>query len=366
MCSRNALSRDRVRSGKKLMVVSTIFFTFAFFLSPFSAALETIDRAELLLENGQTEEALVLLVPLLESKDEEELSQASELLYRIYYEKGEYDKAIEALEAYIQKFPGTSTSYLYLYWIAKLEEERQNIDRSLTLLKKLVEAYSADPNFEDPYNLKCQAQEDIAYAFQNYKKEYTQAIQAYEKVLSCIEKGEKPRIMMEIASCYEKMGEISQAQKQYEKIIKDSQDEFYIRWSKLRIKYLTEKPNTTEKSPEILAQKLTQALKNKDMLALEKLAKKGDFWTGVNFSEFEVDEFSEAKVYIAQHLTSADELQIEKDLKQKNGQLVLRIENWPDPEYDILYLVIEQGVYGWEWKGIILSSTQLEEILSNP
>ncbi|MGQ9473481.1 MAG: tetratricopeptide repeat protein [Candidatus Caldatribacteriaceae bacterium] len=352
--------------GKKLIAEVTIFFIFIFFFSPFCIALETIDRAELFLESGQTEEALALLIPLLESADEGELSQTSEFLYRIYYEKGEHDKAIQALEAYIQKFLGTSTSYLYLYWIAKLEEERQNIDRSLMLLEKLVETYPTDPNFEDPYNLKCQAQEDIAYIFQNYKKDYLQAIQAYEKVLSCIEKGEEPRIMIEIASCYEKMGEVSQARKQYEKITKSSHDELYSRWSKLRIKYLTEKPNITEKSPEMLAQKLIQALENKDMQALEKLAKKGDFWTGVNFSEFEVDEFPETWAYIAKYLTSADKLRVEKDLKQKNGQLVLRIENWPDPEYDTLYLIIEQGVYGWEWKGIILSSTQLEEIFSNP
>jgi hypothetical protein len=48
--------------------------------------------------------------------------------------------------------------------------------------------------------------------------------------------------------------------------------------------------------------------------------------------------------------------------EKKNNDLVLRLENWGDPDYNILYLVIEEGIYGWEWKGIILSSTSLESL----
>ncbi len=41
-----------------------------------------------------------------------------------------------------------------------------------------------------------------------------------------------------------------------------------------------------------------------------------------------------------------------------------RTDSSGDPEYNILYLVINEGFYGWEWQGIILSSTQLEELIT--
>ncbi len=169
-----------------------VFILWIFLLAPLSVALEAIDRAELLLEEGKNEEAIAILEPLLQSNDEEELARVTELLYRIYDEKGEDQKAVQALETYIQKFPGNPTSYLYLYWIAKSEEERGHIDRYLELLRRLIDTYPADGNFEDPYDLRVQAQEDIAYAFQNYTRDYPQAIKAYQQLLNYIEEEENP------------------------------------------------------------------------------------------------------------------------------------------------------------------------------
>ncbi|NSW76432.1 MAG: tetratricopeptide repeat protein [Candidatus Atribacteria bacterium] len=339
-----------------------VFILWIFLLTPLSVALEAIDRAELLLEEGKNEEAIAILEPLLQSNDEEELARVTELLYRIYDEKGEDQKAIQALETYIQKFPGNPTSYLYLYWIAKFEEERGHIDRYLELLRRLIDTYPADSDFEDPYELRVQAQEDIAYAFQNYTRDYPQAIKAYQELLNYIEEEEKPRIMMEIALCYEKMKKLTEATNEYQKVVQQSQDEFYRRWAQLRVQYLTEKPSTVEKSPESLAQKLMRALEKRDLKALEQLAKRGDFWAGVNFSEFEIDEFQKAKEYLAQYLTSSPQLKVAKTLQKKNDELLLRLENWGDPNFNILYFVLDQGIYGWEWKGIILSSTALEEL----
>ncbi|MEN3188371.1 MAG: tetratricopeptide repeat protein [Atribacterota bacterium] len=333
-----------------------------FFLSPFSTALEAIDQAELLLEEGNTENAIAILEPLLQSNDEEELARVTELLYRIYDEKGEKTKALRVLETYIQQFPGNPTSYLYLYWMAKLEEEQGHIDRFLSLLHRLIDTYPLDCHFEDPYDLRAQAQEDVAYALKNYLKDYPGAIEAYRKLLNFIEEEEKPRIMMEIAFCHEKMNQLTEAVNEYQKVVQQSQDQFYRRWAKLRIQYLNEKPLTTEKSPETLSQKLVRAFMQKDLKTLEKLAKKGDFWAGVNFSEFEIDEFQKAKAYLAQYLKSSPELKAEKTPQKKNSELVLRLENWGDPNYNILYLVLDEGVYGWEWKGIILSNTALEEL----
>jgi tetratricopeptide (TPR) repeat protein len=347
--------------GLKIAVTVEVIVLLSFFVTPLFS-LEAIDRAEVLLEEGRNDEALELLVPLLKSENEEELARATELLYRLYYEKGEKDQAVAALEAYRKKFPDTPTGYLYLYWIAKVEEERQNFDRALALFFKLIDTYPEDPNFSDPYNLRCQAREDIAYILRYSKNDYPQAVKAYEAVLSCIEEEEKPRILMEIASCYEKMKDFARAKETYARVGKESEDEFYRRWSELRIQYLTEKPSGAQKTPQALAEKLTQAFEKRDLGALEKLAKKGDFWAGVIFSEFDIDTFAKTRTYFARYLKSSPGLRVNRTPEKKNNDLVLRLENWGDPDYNILYLVIEEGIYGWEWKGIILSSTSLESL----
>ncbi|MCX7668004.1 MAG: hypothetical protein N2Z84_03630, partial [Atribacterota bacterium] len=69
-----------------------IFILWNFLFPPSSTALEAIDQAELLLEEGKNEEAIAILEPLLQSNNEEELARVTELLYRIYDEKGEDEK----------------------------------------------------------------------------------------------------------------------------------------------------------------------------------------------------------------------------------------------------------------------------------
>ena len=75
-----------------------------------------------------------------------------EIIYQIYLEKGENDRAIQALEKYVDRFPDTPSSYLFRYWIAKIEEDRGNFDKSLELLYQIANSYSLDA--EDPYDLK--------------------------------------------------------------------------------------------------------------------------------------------------------------------------------------------------------------------
>ncbi len=326
-------------------------------------ALDAIDYAELLLEEGDTEKAITLLEPLLHEQDEERLAHVVELLYRIYSEKGEREKAVTTLETYIKKFPHTPSAYLYRYWIAKDKEEQGKVDEAIALLRQFIESYPRD--LEDPYELRCQAQEDLAYLWQHAKKDYAQAITAYQKVLSCTDEEDQARIMMEIAFCHERMKNASQAIEQYKKVSQKTQDEFYRRWAQLRTQYLTEKPQGAEKERDALAKKLVAAFEKRDIKALERLAKRGDFWAGVNFSEFEIDTFSRARDYLTQHLASSPHLQVSHQASLKNDEWVIRIDNWGDPEYNILYLVINEGFYGWEWQGIILSSTQLEELLAN-
>jgi len=324
-------------------------------------SLEPLDQAQWLLEKGETDKVLSLLEPLLDSFSEEELSQAVEIIYQIYLEKGESDKAIQTLEKYINRFPGTPYSYLYRYWIAKIEEERGNFNKALELFYQIVNSYP--PEVEDPYELKNLVREDIAYNLQYYHKNYLEAIKVYQELLdsySGVE--EKARVMMEIASCYEKLGKIEEAISYYKKVTREAPDFSYGRWAELRIVYLQSQPTGVEKSKEALVQKLKEAFQSKDIKKLETLAKKGDFWVGVMFSEFEVDDFNKVENYLSKYLPQSNNLQI-GELEKRNDDFTLRIDNWPDPDYNILYLLIEEGLYGWEWKGVILSNTELESLI---
>ena len=323
-------------------------------------SLEPLDQAQWLLEKGEADKVLALLEPLLDSFSEEELSQAVEIIYQIYSEKGESDKAIQTLEKYIDRFPNTPSSYLYRYWIAKIEEERENFDKALELFYQIIDSYP--PDVEDPYGLKNLVREDIAYNLQYHSKNYLEAIKVYQEILDSNSDGEeKARIMMEIASCYEKLGKIEEAISYYQKVVREAPDFSYGRWAELRIVYLQSEPTWVEKSKEALAQKLEEAFRSKDIEKLESLARKGDFWVGVMFSEFEVDEFYKVENYLSEHLSKATDLRVGK-LEKRNDGFNLKIDNWPDPDYNILYLLIEEGLYGWEWKGIILSNTELESL----
>ena len=167
---------------------------------------------------------------------------------------------------------------------------------------------------------------------------------------------------MEIASCYEKLGKIEEAISYYKKVAREAPDFSYGRWAELRIVYLQSQPTGVEKSKEALVQKLKEAFQSKDIKKLETLAKKGDFWVGVMFSEFEVDDFNKVKDYLNKYLPQTTDLKWGK-LEKRNDGFNLKIDNWPDPDYNILYLLIEEGLYGWEWKGVILSNTELESLI---
>lgn len=344
------------------IVFSVVFLSLIYLIngSGVVLSLEPLDQAQWLLEKGELDKVLVLLEPLLDSFSQEELSQAVEMIYQIYLEKGEPDKAIETLEKYVNKFPDDPSSYLYRYWIAKIEEDKGNFDKAMELFYQIINSYPQGE--EDPYGLRDLVREDMAYNLQYHSKDYLGAIKVYQELLnSYSDVEEKVRVMMEIASCYEKLGKIEEAISYYQKVAREAPDFSYGRWAELRIVYLQSQPTGVEKNKEILVKKLKEAFQSKDIKKLESLAKKGDFWTGVMFSEFEVDDFNKVKNYLSEYLPQSNNLQF-GELEKRNDDFALRIDNWPDPDYNILYLLIQEGLYGWEWKGIIVSNTELESL----
>jgi len=257
------------------IVFSVVFLSLIYLINSSGVvlSLEPLDQAQWLLEKGELDKVLALLEPLLDSFSQEELSQAVEMIYQIYLEKGEPDKAVEALEKYVNKFPDDPSSYLYRYWIAKIEEDKGNFDKAMELFYQIINSYPQGE--EDPYGLRDLVREDMAYNLQYHSKDYLGAIKVYQELLNSYSNvEEKARVMMEIASCYEKLGKIEEAISYYQKVAREAPDFSYGRWAELRIVYLQSQPTGVEKNKENLVKKLKEAFQSKDIKKLENLLKR--------------------------------------------------------------------------------------------
>jgi len=264
-------------------------------------ALDTFDKAQIYLENGDSDRAIQILKPLLNSEIENELAQTVEVLYAIYSERGLNTESIQVLKAYIDKFPQTQPAYLYRYWIAKIEEENKNYDESLKILNEIAFQYPSD--IGDPFTIQQQAMEDVAFHQGNYFNRYPNAIQTYLTYLSEFpDYEEKPRILLQIASLYEKMGEIEKALEYYQKIIEEETKPYYLDLAEMRIDYLHADPVWARESPAVLIKELREAFINKNYNAIASLGKKGDFWAGQMFSEYEIVQFSQIIPYFKMYL----------------------------------------------------------------
>jgi len=342
---------------KHLFFILFIFLPSLVLNNSFAFALDAIDQAQLYLENGENERAIQILKPLLKSEDENELAQAVEVLYSIYSEKTQNQEAVNALQIYIAKFPQTQSAYLYRYWVAKIEEDNKNYSLSLKILKEVAFQYPQD--LGDPYNTRQQAMEDIAHHLEYYQEKYQEAIDAYLMILSSFpDYEEKSRLYIQIASNYEKMGKNEKALEYYQRIREQEINPYYLDLAEMRIEYLRSDPVWARKNPAVLIKELRDAFTQKNLKALEQLAKKGDFWTGQIYSEFELIRFSQIVQYFETYLPQSN-LQVHPAEKKEN-EYVIKISSWGDPDFPILYLYVGKGIYGWEWSKIVLSSPDLE------
>lgn len=320
--------------------------------------LDPLDQAQLFLEAGNVDQAIAILEPLLKSDtDPEHLGDVVEFLDALFVEKGDVERALAVLETYVSRFPNAPRAYLFRYWMAKYEEELGRDEKALAPLEELLQ--SLPP--QDPFALRVQVASDLAYVFRYRKKDPQKALEMYKKVVELSEDPEeKLQAKMSCGLCYEDLGEVEKALALYREMAKEAPGSFFERFARLRIVYLTEPPERRFATREELVQELRSALEAKDVHRLKRLAKKGDFWNGVNFSEFDVDDVSVILEYLARYLPKATHLVVAEKPEARNDTWVLRVEGWSDPEYNILYLVLAEGRYGWEWRGVILSSTTLE------
>ncbi|HSV31786.1 MAG TPA: hypothetical protein VLH40_07180 [Atribacteraceae bacterium] len=322
-------------------------------------ALDPIDQAQLFLEKGLDQRAIETLLPLLESKDEERLSQVVEILYSLYSLKSDTARSIEVLETFIHRFPDSTMTPLYLYWVAKLEENRGQHERAQNIYRDLIG--NRLTKSKDPYNLLSSVYEDLAYSLEKNQKDFPGAIQVLEHLLQApIHQEERNRIMNQVGMLYEKIGNVDRAKNIYREVVAILPDCPARNFAALRLIYLESEPTWARQDLQTLANELQAAFSGKDLAVLGSLAKAGDFWFGLMYSEFEVGEFALIESYLAEYLPYTTP--VFRELEKKENGYHLKIENWPDPEYDIMYLSIEEGRNGWEWTGVILSSHELESL----
>ncbi len=358
-------------------ILALSILTVLFFVS--SAEADILEQATIAFTEGDTQKGIELKSPLVDTEkrlvieknrslvnSEKELADSvvTEIIYRLYREQGEFKKAHTILHTFIQRYPQQPLSFLYLYWMAKDEESLSNHENALTLLGRVALQYPE--NKADPYRLRLRAFRDVGLNLQHQQARYQDAIGVYQNILLLFPGYEgKAEIWYFIATCYENLGMISKALDGYHRILEvlplsfEEHPLFHLRnLALLRIDYLTN-PSVDTDDPLVLLSFLEKAFSTGNFEHIVSLAKRGDFWYGTMFSEKKAGEFSDVRPYLERFLPKSEPVFIREELSSQRYRL--RIDGWGDPEYDRLYLGVEKGLFGWEWKEVIISSSDLEQ-----
>jgi len=136
----------------------------------------------------------------------------------------------------------------------------------------------------------------------------------------------------------------------------------YRDYALLRIEYLTSEPTWARPERTVLLRELTSAFIDLDRARCEALAKKGDFWFGWMYSEKALADRQASLEYLFRYLPEAQVGQWE-EIWEDQWAIPLYPWNDPDPFYDLLYCTVSQGVFGWEWDGLILSRDEWRNAL---
>ena len=181
-------------------------------------------------------------------------------------------------------------------------------------------------------------------------------------------------IMVEMAAIYEKTGELKEAMAVYQNIIKEDPTTYedhpyysYQNYARLRVIYLNSQPVWVRQTRDGLLQELSVAFSAKNLDKIKQLLKKGDFLIGPMYSEPGLANAEDVYNYLKDSLQNPS-WRVTIPMEIWEGQWALAIENWKDknwPEYDLLYLAVTEGLFGWEWSGIIFSKAEWKEKLGH-
>lgn len=179
-------------------------------------------------------------------------------------------------------------------------------------------------------------------------------------------------IMAEMAAIYEKTGKLKEAIAVYQNMIKEDPTTYedhpyysYQNYARLRVIYLNSQPIWARHTRDELFQELSTAFSEKNLDKIKQLLKKGDFLIGPMYSEPGLANAEDVYNSLKDSLQNPS-WRVTIPMEIWEGQWALAIENWKDknwPEYDLLYLAVTEGLFGWEWGEIIFSKSEWKEKL---
>lgn len=178
---------------------------------------------------------------------------------------------------------------------------------------------------------------------------------------------ERTHVMIQKAAIYEKIMQFEDAIKQYETIITLDPSTYddhpyysYAQFAQLRIEYLTSKPVWARQSRDELFTELKYAFSAFDLEQIRSLLKKGDCYIGTMFSEPFLTNSDDLFLYLKDASKNSN-WSVNEPVEIWEDQWALKIINWKDshyPNFDLLYLVVKEDLFGWEWGEIIFSKSE--------
>ena len=207
----------------------------------------------------------------------------------------------------------------------------------------------------------------IVYEF-SFNENYNDALTLLNTILEKYPfSRDRVNVMIQKATIYEKMKQFKDAITQYEAIMTLDPSTYddhpyysYAQFSQLRIDYLTSKPTWARQSREVLFTELKSAFSTFDQEQIRFLLKKGDCYIGTMFSEPFLTNSDDLYLYLKAAYKNSN-LSVKEPVEIWEDQWALEINNWKDshyPDFDLLYLLIKEGLFGWEWGEIIFSKSE--------
>ena len=208
---------------------------------------------------------------------------------------------------------------------------------------------------------------EIAYQLE-MEQDYQDALTILNTILEKYPQDRnRVNLMAEKATIYEKTGRLSEAVGTYKKLMTEEPSSYedhpyysYSDFARLRIVYLTSQPTWTRQTRELLFQELSLAFSSKNLDQIKSLLKRGDCLIGPMYSEPDLADSNAIFLYLKNSLDNPN-WKVNKPIEIWDGQWALEIENWKDnhwPDYDLLYLAVNKGLFGWEWGEIIFSKSE--------
>jgi len=151
---------------------------------------------------------------------------------RLAYQDGNQEEAITYFEQLVDQYGGTQNGKEGLMFLGNIYFEKDEFVRAVEMYEKCKKSFSK----EDIFYMS--AREGIAACYEGQKK-YDEAAKEYEAIAnSSTDENVSIRNLMAAAVAYQEAGDVSQAKKQYQKIIDEYPESRLLKTAENKLKTL--------------------------------------------------------------------------------------------------------------------------------